>query len=477
MSGSSGGGSSNHPGTPSKGGRSDTNGTVSHATLQQAGVYSGSYAMPGVFGGQTLTFQHRGGSARPPSVSAPTAAPSQPPQAAGSINGTAIHMDLDSDPSLHYPPTVTSVAWGGATIASPAVLFGQQESVAATSPFQFAQLGQQLLPQRQLHGFGGIGSSVAPAALVPPAQLAGNHPTASLTTTTSVDTAVSTHVVDGGVAGGVAMTSVLQQHLPPPHGDIGGTVAPLPVASSGPAFTFNGGGGRGGGVDPLTGPVFQPGFNPTALQNQQQPAPVFTTPSSTGLPRSAFVGDQQQQQKAALVFTIPPSTGLAPSAFAGEQQQPMVMPVIQQQQQQQQQQQLQQQQQQHEQQQQQQPGTPAASITAAFAPFPPQSFLQLNPLYPGLRNLREMPPLYVVDDFFSGPECDALIALAGNYMIVSPVVGAGAGEVSESRTSSSCFLAREDLPTVCHKVMALTGKPVEHLELPQVRRRVVGSLV
>ena len=89
-------------------------------------------------------------------------------------------------------------------------------------------------------------------------------------------------------------------------------------------------------------------------------------------------------------------------------------------------------------------------------------------LYPGLRTLWETPPLYVVDDFFTAPECDALMALASNYMIASPVVGAGAGEVSESRTSSSCFLAREDLPTVCSKVMALTGKPIEHLELPQV---------
>lgn len=80
----------------------------------------------------------------------------------------------------------------------------------------------------------------------------------------------------------------------------------------------------------------------------------------------------------------------------------------------------------------------------------------------------ETPPLYVVDDFFSGPECDALMALANNYMIASPVVGAGAGEVNASRTSSSCFLAREDLPTVCTKVMALTGKPIDHLELPQV---------
>ncbi|CAN0056162.1 unnamed protein product, partial [Ectocarpus sp. 8 AP-2014] len=327
MSGSSGGGSSDHRGTPSKGGRSDTNGTVSHTTLQQVGVYSGSYAVPGVFGGQT--FQHGGGSApRPPSVSAPTATPSQPPQAAGSINGTTNHMVLDNDPSLHHPPAVTSVAWGGAAIASPAVLFGQQESVPATSALQFAQLGQQLLPQQQVHGFGGIGSSVAPAALVPPAQLVGIHPTASLTTTTSVDTGVSTHVVDGGVAGGGAMASVLQQHPPPPLSDIGGAVVPLPVANSGPTFTFNGGGGGGGGIDPLTRPVFQPGFNPTALQNQQQPAPVFTTPPSTGFPLSAFVGEQQQRQKAAPVFMIPPSTGLAPSACGGEQQQLMVMPVI-----------------------------------------------------------------------------------------------------------------------------------------------------
>lgn len=74
----------------------------------------------------------------------------------------------------------------------------------------------------------------------------------------------------------------------------------------------------------------------------------------------------------------------------------------------------------------------------------------------------------MVDDFFTGPECDALMVLANNYMIASPVVGAGAGEVNASRTSSSCFLAREDLPTVCRKVMALTGKPIEHLELPQV---------
>ena len=55
-------------------------------------------------------------------------------------------------------------------------------------------------------------------------------------------------------------------------------------------------------------------------------------------------------------------------------------------------------------------------------------------------------------------------------MTPAPVVGAGNGEVSVSRTSSTCYLAREDLPTICTKVCALTGCPVEHLELPQVGR-------
>ncbi|CAN0073574.1 unnamed protein product [Discosporangium mesarthrocarpum] len=95
------------------------------------------------------------------------------------------------------------------------------------------------------------------------------------------------------------------------------------------------------------------------------------------------------------------------------------------------------------------------------------SYLQVNPAYPGLREVLDSPPLFMVDGFLSHEECDALMALANDYMVVSPVVGQGAGEVSTSRTSSSCFLAREDLPSVCSKVIALTGKPVEHLELPQ----------
>jgi len=103
------------------------------------------------------------------------------------------------------------------------------------------------------------------------------------------------------------------------------------------------------------------------------------------------------------------------------------------------------------------------------------SHLALNPQYPGLRAVTTSPPVYTVEDFLTAQECAALIAAARNHMTAAPVVGPGNGEVSVSRTSSTCYLAREDLPTVCTKVCALTGKPVEHLELPQVGRYRAGE--
>jgi len=55
--------------------------------------------------------------------------------------------------------------------------------------------------------------------------------------------------------------------------------------------------------------------------------------------------------------------------------------------------------------------------------------------------------------------------------VSAPVVGKGpSGEISPSRTSSTSFLAREDLPGYMRKVCMLTGKPAAHCELPQVGR-------
>ena len=67
-------------------------------------------------------------------------------------------------------------------------------------------------------------------------------------------------------------------------------------------------------------------------------------------------------------------------------------------------------------------------------------------------------------------ECDFLIDAAQDAFGPAPVVGKGSGEFSVSRTSSTCYLAREDLPEYLRKVGMLTGKPREHFELPQVGR-------
>ena len=97
-------------------------------------------------------------------------------------------------------------------------------------------------------------------------------------------------------------------------------------------------------------------------------------------------------------------------------------------------------------------------------------YLQMNPAFPGLAQLHTAPPLYRVRGFLSPDECDRLINSAKDHMTPAPVVGAGNGQVSTSRTSSTCYLAREDLPSLVSRVCALTGKPLEHLELPQVGR-------
>lgn len=100
----------------------------------------------------------------------------------------------------------------------------------------------------------------------------------------------------------------------------------------------------------------------------------------------------------------------------------------------------------------------------------PPLYNGVNPNYPGLRMIHANPPVFCVDNFLNNYECDFLIHAAHDAFGPAPVVGKGVGEVSPSRTSSTCYLAREDLPDYMRKISALTGKPVEHCELPQVGR-------
>lgn len=116
------------------------------------------------------------------------------------------------------------------------------------------------------------------------------------------------------------------------------------------------------------------------------------------------------------------------------------------------------------------PCLPPPIYTVQDRPLIPPVFNGVNPNYPGLRLLNTTPPVYVVENFLTCLECDLLILAANDSWSPAPVVGKGAGEISPSRTSSTCYLAREDLPDYLRKVSILTGKPIEHCELPQVGR-------
>eukprot|EP00934_Nitzschia_sp_Nitz4_P002182 Nitzschia sp. Nitz4//scaffold163_size50693//37346//38395//NITZ4_006993-RA/size50693-snap-gene-0.61-mRNA-1//1//CDS//3329538046//2182//frame0 len=94
----------------------------------------------------------------------------------------------------------------------------------------------------------------------------------------------------------------------------------------------------------------------------------------------------------------------------------------------------------------------------------------VNPNYPGLRLVHANPPIFCVENFVTEAECKFLIQAASDSFMPSPVVGKGSGEISATRTSSTCYLAREDVPDLMRKISALTGKPMEHCELPQVGR-------
>jgi prolyl 4-hydroxylase len=82
---------------------------------------------------------------------------------------------------------------------------------------------------------------------------------------------------------------------------------------------------------------------------------------------------------------------------------------------------------------------------------------------------------FVVDGFLEREVCERLIQVTSSALVPSPVVGAGDGVVSSDRTSSTCFLAREDVPTIVQRVCAITGKPADETEVVQVGRYAYGQ--
>eukprot|EP00985_Skeletonema_marinoi_P021426 scaffold13138_cov151-Skeletonema_marinoi.AAC.3 len=115
-------------------------------------------------------------------------------------------------------------------------------------------------------------------------------------------------------------------------------------------------------------------------------------------------------------------------------------------------------------------GAQFPALSVQDRPLVPPIYNGINPNYPGAQLLHAHPPIFCVHNFLSSAECEFLIRNATDAFGPAPVVGRGSGEVSPSRTSSTCYLAREDLPEYMRKITLLTGKPPEHCELPQVGR-------
>lgn len=115
------------------------------------------------------------------------------------------------------------------------------------------------------------------------------------------------------------------------------------------------------------------------------------------------------------------------------------------------------------------PPMPALTVQDRSAMIP-AVYNGVNLHYPGVQEIHQNPPVYIVDNFLAPTECDFLMHAANDSWTPAPVVGKGIGEISPSRTSSTCYLAREDLPDYMRKVSLLTSKPIVHCELPQVGR-------
>lgn len=118
---------------------------------------------------------------------------------------------------------------------------------------------------------------------------------------------------------------------------------------------------------------------------------------------------------------------------------------------------------------------PEVPIHPQFPPDQQPVYNGVNPNYPGVRMVCNNPPMFAVDNFLTPEECQFLIQAADDAWAPAPVVGKGSGQISTARTSSTCYLAREDVPNMMRKIAALTGKPIEHCELPQVGRYLASQ--
>ena len=86
------------------------------------------------------------------------------------------------------------------------------------------------------------------------------------------------------------------------------------------------------------------------------------------------------------------------------------------------------------------------------------------------------PPIFTVRGFLSPAECKRLQDQGAPGLVRSVVVDAVGGiSPSSTRTSSSCFLLKSETVWLAERIAALTGRPPETHEPPQVARYNAGE--
>lgn len=104
------------------------------------------------------------------------------------------------------------------------------------------------------------------------------------------------------------------------------------------------------------------------------------------------------------------------------------------------------------------------------------SFISINEAFPGVRRVSRDPPIYEVPNFLSDAEIAAIMTTGVPGLARSIVVDAAAGKsAAPSRTSESTYLDKAAFAWLGAKVSALTGKPFETQEPPQLARYEEGQ--
>jgi len=103
---------------------------------------------------------------------------------------------------------------------------------------------------------------------------------------------------------------------------------------------------------------------------------------------------------------------------------------------------------------------------------PSPEYMPVNISYPGLSLAHKHPPIYLINNFLTEDECDALIEVARPLLQRSKTHNASGSEATRGRTSLTCHLSKgtQPCPALLRKINLLTRKPYGHMELPQVAR-------